>query len=107
MRVVYCKAGQSTKILEIEPDLKMMQGLVGGNIETYPYEIAPMVFVMNEEAKLQHARPNRFIAHGRDMICGDFFVAALGKNEDGEGDIIGLTEDQERLVMATVETGRI
>ena len=82
MRVVYCKAGQSTKILEIEPDLKMMQGLVGGNIETYPYEIAPMVFVMNEEAKLQHARPNRFIAHGRDMICGDFFVAALGKNKD-------------------------
>jgi hypothetical protein len=46
-------------------------------------------------------------AGGRDIICGDFFVAAIGKNEHVQDDIIGLTEDQARLVMATVGIGRL
>lgn len=107
MRVIYCRIGQTPKILEIDGELKTMQDLVGGYIETYPYEYEPMVFVMNEEGKLQGLQPHRIIASGRDIICGDFFVAAFGKNEDGDDDIIGLTEEQEKLVLATIETGRL
>ena len=107
MKVIYCKIGQAPKILEIDGTLESMQSLVGGYIETYPYEYEPMVFVMNEEGKLRGLQPHRIIASGRDIICGDFFVAALGKNGDGEDDIVGLTEEQESIVLATIGSGRL
>ncbi len=107
MRIVYCRIGQGPKILEIDGALKTMQDLVGRNIETYPYEFPPMVFVMNEEGKLQGLQPHRIIASGRDIICGDFFVAAFGKNEDGDDDIVGLTKKQEELVLTTIDMGRL
>lgn len=74
MKVIYCKIGQAPKILEIDGTLESMQSLVGGYIETYPYEYEPMVFVMNEEGKLRGLQPHRIIASGRDIICGDFFL---------------------------------
>lgn len=107
MKVIYCKIGQSPEILEIDGTLESMQSLVGGYIETYPYEYEPMVFVMNEEGKLRGLQPHRIIASGRDIICGDFFVAAFGKNEDEEDDIVGLTEEQEAIVLATIGAGRL
>ena len=107
MKVIYCKVGQAPKILEIDGTLESMQSLVGGYIETYPYEYEPMVFVMNEEGKLRGLQPHRIIASGRDIICVDFFVAAFGKNGDGEDDIVGLTEDQEDIVLATIGSGRL
>ena len=106
MKVIYCKIGQAPKILEIDGTLESMQSLVGGYIETYPYEYEPMVFVMNEEGKLRGLQPHRIIASGRDIICGDFFVTAFGKNGDGEDDIVGLTEEQESIVLATIGLGR-
>ena len=107
MKVIYCKIGQTPKILEIDGTLESMQSLVGGYIETYPYEYEPMVFVMNEEGKLRGLQPHRIIATGRDIICGDFFLAAFGKNGDGEDDIVGLTEEQEAIVHATIGSGRL
>lgn len=107
MKVIYCKIGQAPKILEIDGTLESMQSLVGGYIETYPYEYEPMVFVMNEEGKLRGLQPHRIIASGRDIICRDFFVAAFGKNGDGEDDIVGLTEEQESIVLATIGSGRL
>lgn len=107
MKVIYCKIGQAPKILEINGTLESMQSLVGGYIETYPYEYEPMVFVMNEEGKLRGLQPHRIIASGRDIICGDFFVAAFGKNGDEEDDIVGLTEEQESIVLATIGSGRL
>lgn len=106
MKVIYCKVGQDPSLIEIDGSLESMQELVGGRIETFPYEYSPMVLVMNEEGKLQNLPPHRFIANGRDIICGDFFVAAFGKNEDGEDDIVGLTDEQVDLAMRTIETGR-
>lgn len=107
MKVIYCKIGQAPKILEIDGTLESMQSLVGGYIETYPYEYEPIIFVMNEEGKLRGLQPHRIIASGRDIICEDFFVAAFGKNGDGEDDIVGLTEDQESIVLATIGAGRL
>ena len=62
---------------------------------------------MNEEGKLRGLQPHRIIASGRDIICGDFFVAAFGKNEDEEDDIVGLTEEQGAIVLATIGAGRL
>ena len=89
MKVVYVPVGKEPEIKEIDGTLEAMQELVGGNIETVPYEnIRGMIF------------------GGRDFIAGDFFVAAVGPNEDGDMDIIGLNDRQEEFVMKTIGFGR-
>lgn len=107
IKVVYCKFGEKPKVLEIDRTLEEMQRLVGGHIETYPYGYAPMVFVVNEEGKNLGLTPHRLIAHGRDVICGDFFVAAIGMSEEGCLDIVGLTDEQIHSVLVTVDNGRL
>lgn len=100
MKVVYVPVGKEPEIKEIDGTLEAMQELVGGNIETVPYEnIRGMVCVLNEKGKIDGMDPNRLIFGGRDFIAGDFFVAAVGPNEDGDMDIIGLNDRQEEFVM--------
>ena len=101
MRVISCKAGMPAMPIDIDGTLESMQELVGGYIETvrYDYEgIKNVIYVVNEEGK---------VYQGRDLICGDFFVAAFGINEDGEQDIVGLNERQEEFVMNTIGFGRL
>lgn len=93
---------------DIDGTLESMQELVGGYIETVRYEgIENVIYVVNEEGKVLDMKPNKFIYDGRDLICGDFFVAAFGINEDGEPDIVGLNERQEEFVMNTIGFGRL
>lgn len=107
MKVVYVPVGKEPEIKEIDGTLEAMQELVGGNIETVPYEnIRGMVCVLNEKGKIDGMDPNRLIFGGRDFIAGDFFVAAVGPNEDGDMDIIGLNDRQEEFVMKTIDFGR-
>ena len=108
MRVISCKAGMPAMPIDIDGTLESMQELVGGYIETVRYEGRPnILYVINEEGKVLDLKPNKFIHEGRDLICGDFFVAAFGVNEDGEQDIVGLNERQEEFVMNTIGFGRL
>ena len=108
MKVVYVPVGKEPEIKEIDGTLEAMQELVGGNIETVPYEnIRGMVCVLNEKGKIDGMDPNRLIFDGRDYIAGDFFVAAIGPNEDGGMDITGLNDRQTDFVMKTINFGRI
>lgn len=108
MKIVYVPAGKPPEVKEIDGDLKTMQDLVGGHIETVPYEnIQNIVRVLNEEGKIEGKDPNRLIFDGRDYIAGDFFVAAIGPNEDGGMDITGLNDRQTDFVMKTINFGRI
>lgn len=108
MKVVYVPVGKEPEIKEIDATLEAMQELVGGNIETVPYEnIRGMVCVLNEKGKIDGMDPNRLIFEGRDFIAGDFFVAAIGPNEDGDMDITGLNDRQTDFVMKTINFGRI
>lgn len=116
MRVISCKAGMPAMPIDIDGTLESMQELVGGYIETvrYDYEgIKNVIYVVNEEGKVMDKgkvmdmKPNKLIYQGRDLICGDFFVAAFGINEDGEQDIVGLNERQEEFVMNTIGFGRL
>lgn len=84
MKVVYVPVGKEPEIKEIDGTLEAMQELVGGNIETVPYEnIRGMVCVLNEKGKIDGMDPNRLIFGGRDFIAGDFFVAAVGRMKTG------------------------
>lgn len=60
MEVIYCKVGEPAKLVEIEGKLEDFQKMVGGHIEVVSYEgISGLVYVLNEEGKLEGLKPNK------------------------------------------------
>ena len=76
--------------IEIENTLEAKQHLVGGYIEcVYPNNDDSVVFICNEEGKINRMKLNRDI--GYDIIAGPFII--LGDDYEN-GDFKSLTEDQ-------------
>ena len=76
--------------IEIENTLEAKQHLVGGYIEcVYPTNDDSVVFICNEEGKMNGMKLNRDI--GYDIIAGPFII--LGDDYEN-GDFKSLTEDQ-------------
>ncbi len=76
--------------IEIDNTLEAKQHLVGGYIEcVYPENDNSVVFVCNEEGKINGMKHNRDI--GYDVIYGPFII--LGDDYDN-GDFKSLTDDQ-------------
>lgn len=72
--------------VEIENELKAMQDIVDGYIETIKLR-ENVVIVCNEEGKLRSLQPNRVV--GNDVIVGTFFICGTkGAN------FCSLTEEQ-------------
>lgn len=78
------------KEIEFENTLEDKQRLVGGYIEcVYPEKDDGVIFICNEEGKINGMKYNRDI--GYDIIYGPFLI--LGDDYDN-GDFKSLTEDQ-------------
>jgi len=76
--------------IEIENTLEAKQHLVGGYIEcVYPTNDDSVVFICNEEGKINGMKLNRDI--GYDIIAGPFII--LGDDYEN-GDFKSLTEEQ-------------
>lgn len=76
--------------IEFENTLEAKQHLVGGYIEcVYPTNDDSVVFICNEEGKINGMKLNRDI--GYDIIAGPFII--LGDDYEN-GDFKSLTEDQ-------------
>lgn len=76
--------------IEIENTLEAKQHLVGGYIEcVYPTNDDSVVFICNEEGKINGMKLNRDI--GYDIIAGPFII--LGDDYEN-GDFKSLTGDQ-------------
>lgn len=76
--------------IEFENTLEAKQHLVGGYIEClYPEDDTSVVFVCNEEGKINGMTLNRFI--GYDIIAGPFLI--LGDDYEN-GDFKSLTNNQ-------------
>ena len=76
--------------IELDNTLEAKQHLVGGYIEcVYPENDNSVVFVCNEEGKINGMKHNRDI--GYDVIYGPFII--LGDDYDN-GDFKSLTDDQ-------------
>ncbi len=76
--------------IEFENTLEAKQHLVGGYIEyVYPENDTSVVFVCNEEGKINGMKLNRFI--GYDIIAGPFLI--LGDDYEN-GDFKSLTSNQ-------------
>lgn len=107
MRIIYVPVGGYPEEREIDGSLESMQKLVGGYIETVPHEKVPMcLYILNEEGKIMGLPPNRLIYHGTDVICGNFFLAGMGENDEGEADIVSLTQDQIDELAEFMKTAR-
>lgn len=82
MTVLVVEPAREPYTKEIGADLKSMQDLVGGNIETlYPFDDEACL-ICNEEGKNERLELNRALydADGEmyDIIAGTFFIAGLG-----------------------------
>ncbi len=76
--------------IEFENTLEEKQRLVGGYIEcAYPQNDDSVVFICNEEGKMNGMKLNRDI--GYDIIAGPFII--LGDDYDN-GDFKSLTDEQ-------------
>ena len=76
--------------IEIENTLEAKQHLVGGYIEClYPEDDTSVVFICNEEGKINGMTLNRFIGYG--IIAGPFLI--LGDDYEN-GDFKSLTNNQ-------------
>ena len=84
------KPSELPEEIEIDNTLEAKQHIVGGYIEcVYPENDDSVVFVCNEEGKINGMKLNRDI--GYDIIAGPFLI--LGDDYDN-GDFKSLTDDQ-------------
>lgn len=94
MKVVVVEPYKSAYEQEIDPNLKSLQGAVGGLIEViYPFSDSVGI-ICNDEAKLHNLPPNRILYDEEtgmpyDIICGTFLVVGLTEEDFGS-----LTEKQ-------------
>lgn len=97
MKILFKKVGQQPELLEIEPNLKVYQNLVGGLIECLDIE-KNISIVFDEEGKLKGKEVNIAISNGSwmDLIVGDIFFIGFDRNE---GEFISLTDDQIKYIM--------
>lgn len=82
IRVVTQKVGEPPKIKDVENDYKVLKQLVGGLMETVPFNNSRLLLVCNEEGKLDRLEPNVYFH--KDIICGDIFITKFDGGEDFE-----------------------
>lgn len=101
MKIVVKEVGKNPIVRNISDDtkdgLKELQDIVGGFIETVPYD--DFLLICNEEGKLQDLAPNFF--YGTELIVGN--VAFVGK---GMEDFVSLTIAQQNHLLNKFTTAR-
>lgn len=88
IRVLYVQPGKYPEERIVENDLKSMQKLVGGDIESVAPWRANVRVVCNQKGKLNGMPLNRLL-EDYDILAGSFFVCGLR-----DGDFTSLTDEQ-------------
>lgn len=84
MQVLYKKPAFPPEVIEVENELKPLQKLVNGYLETITVN-SHMVMVLNEEGRLRNMVPNFY--YKNELIVGPVFFC--GVTGDGFRDITG------------------
>lgn len=84
MRVVYKVPGEHASVIEIPNNLRLLQELVGGYIETVPYN-SDAIMIVNEEGKILGLEPNVLL--GNDVVVGNLIVVGDGGEDFAELDL--------------------
>ena len=95
LRVVIVPVKSPAYVAEIDNDLKTMQDIVGGYIETTSAFAAGEVFddtliVCNEEGAIKGLKRNKL------GIRGQFFI--ISNQVVGDGEMVGLTEGKAEMI---------
>lgn len=99
MRVIYKEPGKEPRTMVVPNELKVLQDLVGGYIETL--KIADnVVMIFNEEGKLLDLAPNFFVGAIADVILGPVIIAG----EDGD-EFTSLSEDNIAFISGILRRG--
>ena len=101
IKVVVVPVSEPAVVTEIDNDLKTMQELVGGYIETVRMIDAGEAFdgcriVCNEEGTIHRLKLNKL------GIRGQFFI--ISDRIDGDGEMVGLEEEKAQLVAAVLNS---
>ena len=99
MRAIYKAPGKDPQRVNIGNELKVMQQLVGGYIETLRISDNG-ILVMNEEGKLLGLEPNFYLGAIGDTIVGPVLV--VGENGDEFAD---LPEDEAEEIFRIMRGG--
>lgn len=80
IKIIIVKPKCQPEVVEVDNELYVFQKIIGGYLETL--SLAPNnIIVCNEEGKLKHLPPNRFVGKYNDVICGTFFVTKAKDSE--------------------------
>lgn len=100
MKVLAKKINEKAKLIDLDCKLKTLQQFVGGYIEI-PFiseELSEknILVISNENAILENLPPTLGFADKNtgEILEGFLFGQVLFTSEDGEGNIIGLTDEQ-------------
>jgi hypothetical protein len=100
IKVIVKKVNGPLEVKVISDSLEIMQGIVGGYIETSTLD-NDVVLICNEEGKMNGLRPNLLFPN--DIIVGDVFFVSDG--DDGE--FASLTDDQIEFVSELIKDRQI
>ena len=93
IKVLVVEPMKPCEVREILPDLKSLQGVVGGKIEMVSPFTESAAIICNAEGKNLNLPPNRLLCdcygNPHDVLCGTFLIAGVG----GEN-FISLTDFQ-------------
>lgn len=96
MKVYYKRVGRKAIEIEIEDKLEILQTLVDGLIEVI--ELTPGIdMICNEEGKLIGLEENINLDY--DIIVGDVIICS----HDNEGNFVGLSDEQKKIVDRELE----
>lgn len=108
MKIVKIAPGYNSTILEIDGTLTEMQAIVGGYIEPFPLFATdfekPIMIVGNEEAKPMGLDFNLHL-QGNDWH-GTIFFCSEDYNEQGEMELVGLTDDDATFIKEALDAIR-
>ena len=102
--IVVKHPGQEPKMVVVDNELDVFQGIVDGNIEIAGYIDTNMMVICNEEGKLRGMQPNIWIHrrwHEVDTIVGTVFAVKY----DGE-EFVDMTEDDAIFAMSWLNMQR-
>jgi len=85
MKVVYKVPHEKEWAMDIPNDLRLLQTLVGGYIETLT--VGDTVLIMNEEGKILGLDPNLYLEQTDDVIQGPVLFTGISGDDFGSVDV--------------------
>lgn len=107
IKVLIKKVGEEPEVREIESNLRTLQELVGGYIESVYFGAnldSHGIFAYgNENAKFEHQECNFWLYNKQDVFCG----TAIFMKDNEMGEEVSLTDEDIELIKMSLEKSKM